>query len=178
MLTGFQVRAARAALNLYLKDIAEAIGIHTSTLTRIEAITPNLSFLSCNTRTCLLLKHFYEERGLRFPTTSSILMESQGLRIDNSEELNKNLNKFQFKVSRVATRMSRKQLGKILHITESAIEGWESQNHYLLPIKCKSNTKPLLANAKKYFIDVGIRYPNFDIVDLIEDPTINIKKSI
>ena len=60
MLTGFQIRAARGCLSLHLKDISSRIGIHHSTLTRLESQTANLTYINSNTRTSLLLKNFYQ----------------------------------------------------------------------------------------------------------------------
>ena len=67
MLTGFQLRAARAVLNVFTKDLGESIGLHYSTLVRLEEQTPNLSYLKCNSRTLLLITNYFENNGLLFP---------------------------------------------------------------------------------------------------------------
>ena len=72
MLTGFQIRAARSYKNLYIKDVSLAIGMHKSTLTRLEAQTTNLAYINCNTRTSLLIKNFYESQKIIFPSNNSI----------------------------------------------------------------------------------------------------------
>jgi DNA-binding XRE family transcriptional regulator len=173
MLTGFQIRAARSYKNLYIKDVALAIGIHKSTLTRLEAQTKNLSYLNCNTRTSLLIKNFYENQKIFFPSNSSI-------GINNTTQVFKDtiLNKFQFKVSRIATKLNRKNLGELINLAESTIEGWEAQRDSLSPIKCNNSNLRSLLTAKKFFLGLGIIYPHHNIVELLEDPAEEVKKSI
>ncbi len=166
MLTGFQIRASRHHLRMYIKDIANAIGIHESTLKRLENCTGNLSFIKCNSRTMLLIKKFYEQKNIIFSENNSIGILSNSLFYHDDS-----LNKFQFYTSRIATRLSIKDLGKMINTPESTLWGWELQKDCLKPIKCNtSRNKEKLKKAKKLFNNLGIIYPACNIVEILEDP--------
>lgn len=170
MLTGFQLRAARSSLSLYLKDVTDALGLHTSTLTRLEAQTPNLSYISSNTRTSLLLRKFYENREVIFPYYNSIGIATK----KQKPEVNSQFSRFQLKISRIALRLSRKKLGSILKIPETSIAGWETKKN-ILSVFSPQNIQ-LLNNIKIYFHSKGIVYKDSNIVELLDDPVdINIK---
>jgi len=171
MLTGFQLRAARSSVSLYLKDVTGALGLHASTLTRLEAQTPNLSYINSNTRTSLLLKNFYESKGLLFPYYNSI-----GISYKNrNSKLNSQFSRFQLKISRTALRLSRRELGNILSIPETSIAGWETGQRNLLSTFFPQDSS-VLETMKFYFRSKGIIHKNFNIVELLDDPEhINIK---
>lgn len=161
MLTGFQLRAARACLSLHLKDISSEVGIHNSTLTRLESITPNLAYINSTTRISILIKNFYTNYGIVFPHYNSISMST------NTTQSNE-FNRFQLKISRTALRLSRKKLGIILNIPEATLTGWEHEGSFFDPIKSYNyNINPI----KLYFEKLGITYPQSNIVELLEDPT-------
>lgn len=170
MITGFQLRAARSSLSLYLKDVTDALGLHTSTLTRLEAQTPNLSYISSNNRTSLLLKKFYENRQVIFPYYNSIGIISE----KEKPEVSSRFSRFQLKISRIALRLSRKKLGSILNIPETSIAGWETKKN-LSSIFIPQNIH-ILSRMQIYFNSRGIIYKNSNIVELLDDPVdINIK---
>lgn len=164
MLTGFQIRAARAALSLNIKDISDSIGIHYSTLTRLESQTSNLSYVNSNTRTSLLLKNFYQNHGFIFSQFNSIELNSL---LDKSEQ-NLYMSRFQLKVSRIALRYSRKKLGDILNIPETNIAGWETGGGILSPFSPHNSN--VIDSIKSYFISTGIVYPRFNTVIIQDDP--------
>ena len=164
MITGFQIRASRSCLSLYLKDIANKLGIHYSTLTRLEAQTANLSYINSNTRTSLLLRNFYQDQGIFYPQYNSIGINSNSKNtLPHSE-----LSRFQLKVSRVALRLSRKKLGSLIHIPETSIAGWETNGTMLSPFSPHDSS--IIDNLKQYFSTLGIVYPQFNVVELKEDP--------
>ncbi len=164
MLTGFQLRAARSSLSLYLKDVSGALGIHASTLTRLEAHTPNLSYINSNTRTSLLLQKFYQDRGIIFPHYNSIGIRHKGC----DSKINSQFSRFQLKISRIALRMSRKELGNTLHIPETSIAGWETGKNLLSTFSPQD--KNIINTIKSYFYNKGIIYKEFNIVELLDDP--------
>ena len=170
MLTGFQIRAARSGVSLYLKDVSNSLGIHTSTLTRLEAQTPNLSYISCNTRTSLLLKNFYESKGFFFPHYNSIGIDYRG----QNSQLNSKISRFQFKISRIALRMTRKELGAILNISETTIAGWETTKDLLLRLTPQDNRA--LDAIKLFFDSKGIICRDFNVVEISEDTVVTNTK--
>lgn len=175
MLTGFQIRAARGCSLLYIQEVASCIGIHKTTLTRLEATTPNLTYISSNSRTALLIKNFYESRGIAFPNNQSISIREQGAMTSSQNNDSMILNKFQFKVSKLATRLNRRELAKQLVIAENTIQGWEKsmKSKLLIPIACKANNTNKLHAAKVFFINLGISYPSYNTVEILDDPSRN-----
>lgn len=164
MLTGFQIRAARAALSLHIKEISNSIGIHYSTLTRLESKTSNLAYINCNTRTSLLLTNFYQNHGFVFSQFNSIELKCT---VDVLKQTT-NISRFQLKVSRIALRYSRKQLGNILGIPETNIAGWETGGDMLSTFSPHDSN--IINNIKSYFINSGIIFPSFNTVIIQDDP--------
>lgn len=163
MLTGFQIRAARACLSLHLKDVSSRVGIHYSTLTRLEYQTSNLTYINCNTRTSLLLKNFYHSHGIVFSLYNSI-----ELNLNQSEFDTKAIfSRFQLKISRVALRCSRKQLGVDLSIPETSIAGWETGGDILSSFSPHDSS--IISSIKLYFKNLGLAYPDFNIVEIYDD---------
>lgn len=164
MLTGFQIRAARACLSLHLKDVSSRVGIHYSTLTRLEHQTSNLTYINCNTRTSLLLKNFYQNHGIVFSHYNSI-----ELNLNQPEVSSKVIfSRFQLKISRVALRCSRKQLGVDLGIPETSIAGWETGGGMLSAFSPHNSS--IISSIKIYFENSGLAYPDFNIVEIYDDP--------
>ncbi len=162
MLTGFQLRAARACLSLHLEDISTKIGINKSTLTRLESITPNLVYINSTTRTSILIKNFYDNHGIIFPHYNSIRMI-----VNSNNQSNNEFNRFHFKISRVALRLSRKKLGHILNIPESTLTAWEHDGSFFDAVKPNNyDIKPIIL----YFKNLGITHPQFNTIELLEDP--------
>jgi DNA-binding XRE family transcriptional regulator len=170
MLTGFQLRAARSCLSLYLKDVTNSLGIHASTLTRLEANTPNLSYINSNTRTSLLIQNFYQGKGIIFPYYNSIVINYN----NQDSKLKSRFSRFKLKISRIALRMSRKELGAILNLPESSIAGWENEKD-LLSTFSPQDTK-IVDIMKMYFQNKGISYKGFNIVELLDDPVDKSRK--
>ena len=163
MLTGFQIRAARGCLSLHLKDISSSIGIHHSTLTRLESQTANLTYINSNTRTSLLLKNFYQSHGIVFSRYNSIELSYNPSKFDSDITLSR----FQLKISRIALRYSRKMLGIDLGIPETSIAGWETAGDILSTFSPHDSS--IINNIKLYFKNLGLAYPAFNIVEIYDD---------
>ena len=78
------------------------------------------------------------------------------------------MSRFQLKVSRIALRYSRKQLGNIFSIPETNIADWETGGEMLSTFS--SHDSNIINNIKSYFIDSGIIFPSFNIVIIQDDP--------
>lgn len=63
MLTGLQIRAARALLKWSTKDLADKAVVGIATVHRAEAVD---DVPSMNSRTLMKLKHTFEEGGVQF----------------------------------------------------------------------------------------------------------------
>ena len=176
MLTGFQLRAARAVLNVFTKDLGESIGLHYSTLIRLEEQTPNLSYLKCNSRTLLLITNYFEHNGLLFPNKETIALKKY--MDSNIQVISENdLTRFQLKTARIAMRLSQKLLGEYIGLSQSTLSELEGAGNNTDFIKCDEIKVKYI---KSFFIKNGIFFPDHFSVELIDDPIIikSTKKTI
>jgi transcriptional regulator with XRE-family HTH domain len=65
MLTGFQVRAARAGIRLTLSELSINTGISIATLKRMERVG-QFDYICCNSKTIDKLNEFYRACGIEF----------------------------------------------------------------------------------------------------------------
>lgn len=166
MLTGFQLRASRGVLNLFTKDLAKSIGLHYSTLVRLEENTSNLSYLKCNLRTFLLIKNYFENHGITFLNKNSVTLKTE--KYSSAQKMpNGKLTRFQLKTARVAMCLTQKSLGEYIGLSQSTIselEGIEN-NHDI--IKCSEDAERII---RSFFLENGIIFPDHKTVELIDDP--------
>lgn len=166
MLTGFQLRAARGALNIFTKDLTQSIGLHNSTLVRLEECTPNLSYPKCNSRTLLLITNFFESEGILFPNKNAISLKKTS-KSSLEEASDYRLTKFQLKSARIAMRLSQKLLGEYIGFPQSTLSELEGIGNNVDYIKCsEENAKTI----KYFFLENGIIFPDFMTVELTDDP--------
>lgn len=167
MITGFQLKAAKAVLDLTAQDIAESIGIHKATVVRL-CKTKNLNYLSCNVKNLVLIQKFFEIRNIFFPIKDTVSFESfQKLNTKDK------ITRFQLKVARIAMDLTQEELGFYLQISSSTLSILESLDNFEYIESSKLNI-PIL---KKLFERVGIIFPDDCTVSLTKDPTELVKKS-
>ena len=70
-ITVFQLKAARAGLDLSVSELHRKTGISRATINRIEKQTPNLP-PSCNITTVFHLRKFFEANGIIFDNPNKI----------------------------------------------------------------------------------------------------------
>lgn len=167
MLTGFQLRAARGVLDLYNKDLAQKLGIHPSTLVRLEENTANLSYLKCNLRTLVLLTNYFESQQLSFSSTNCIRMNVDNCALGNDfNEIN--LTRFQLKAARIGMGLTQKELGEYIGFPQSTLSELESFNKNCDLLKFHDKTASLV---KSFFTKNGIFFIDYYSVTLLDDPT-------
>ena len=71
MVTGFQIRAARAGINIKLKELSINTGISLPTLKRMEKIE-TFEFVQSNPSTIKKLLEFYQACGIEFLEANGI----------------------------------------------------------------------------------------------------------
>jgi DNA-binding XRE family transcriptional regulator len=166
MLTGFQLRAARAVLDLFNKDLAQKLGLHHSTLVRLEENTPNLSYLKCNLRTLVLLTNYFESQQIIFSHKNNITLKiEKSILADDSE--NSNLTRFQLKAVRIGMRLTQKELGEYIGFPQSTLSELESNNKNYEFLKYSEETAKLI---KSFFTANGIVFADSYSVMLLDDP--------
>lgn len=172
MLTGFQLRASRGVLNLFTKDVAKSIGLHISTLVRLEENTPNLSFLKCNLRTLLLITNYFESNGIIFPNRGAISLK----KFDDSsipKDSSYKLTRFQLKTARIAMRFTQKTLGEYIGLPQSTLSELEGKYSNTNFIRCSEDNAKII---KLFFLKNGIVFPNYTTIELIDDPILLLHK--
>lgn len=172
MLTGFQLRAARAVLDLFNKDLGEKIGLNYDTIVRLEAKTQNLSYLKCNLRTSVLLANFFESERIIFRNKSSISIKSD-TNIFDEILCESKITRFQLKASRIGMRLTQKELGEHIKLHQCIISDLENKNKNYEFLKYDENVIKII---KSFFIKNGIAFPDYYTVTLIDDPVILLNK--
>ena len=167
MITGFQLKAAKAVLGLTAKDIAGSIGVHPGTITRL-CDTKNLEYLKCSVKNLVLIKKFFEKNNILFPNEKTISLYREIKNI-NSEKLTR----FQLKAARIATGMTQEELGFHIKISSSMLSILENleNDQYIDPSKINTNI------LKKFFEHLGIFFPDDFTVTIEKDSQILAKKS-
>lgn len=79
MLTGFQVRAARAGINLKLSDLSTNTGISIASLKRMEKVG-TFEFIHSKNNTISRLLEFYHACGIEFIETNGVVVKKLQLR--------------------------------------------------------------------------------------------------
>ncbi len=74
MITGFQIRAARAGINIKLKELSISTGISLPTLKRMEKIE-TFEFVQSNPSTIKKLLEFYQACGIEFLEANGVLVK-------------------------------------------------------------------------------------------------------
>ncbi|RYE05551.1 MAG: hypothetical protein EOP33_05245 [Rickettsiaceae bacterium] len=164
MLTGFQLRASRSVLNLLIKDLASETGLYHTTLSRLENSTPNLSYLKCNLRSSILLIKFFESKHVIFPNINSICIKNIVGHVNHG----RSITRFHLKISRIAMRASQKIFGELFGIPQSTISDLETTG---MISDCINVDEKLI----KFFMSKGISFIDPWIIELFDDPDINLK---
>lgn len=164
MLTGFQFKVSRAILDLHYEQLAGNVGLHFSTMKRIEDETPNLTPLKSQLSTVILLTRFFNKQGIYFPA-SNIVTINKNTSSAGRDSLDK-ITRFQLKGARVALKLTQKELGEQVKIPQSTISDLEIKykNEQFLKLD------PAVARfIKSFFIQHGVIFPSPVTIELKTD---------
>lgn len=163
MITGFQFRAAKAAIGITAKEIAQNINVHEVTLGRLGR-TNNFEYLNCHSKNILLLKNLFKEKNILLPEEHNTVK----LRVDQNLLLNKtqDITRFQLICARMATGLTQQELSTHIRISSGTISILENlkNSEYLKSRKLKTSL------LKSFFEHLGISFPDNFTVTLINDP--------
>ena len=124
MLTGFQLRAARAVLNLSGVKLGSFIGVGMSNINTIEANTKNTDYIVTKTRNAVLLKRFFEENNIIFSDEYSITLKTKVILVDPIK-----LIRFQFRAGRVALRKTPQEFRELTGLSENVFKHIEKKKN-------------------------------------------------
>lgn len=78
MLTAFQIRTARAALNLSVRELSEITGVHPRTMNRMETWENDFDVPGCRPINLKVLAQFFRSKGIIFSD------DGMGIRLDKA----------------------------------------------------------------------------------------------
>jgi DNA-binding XRE family transcriptional regulator len=161
ILTGFQLRSARKALNLTLDKLSKSCEVSKTTLMRLEKNTVNLDYIKCYPSDIEKIYDFFIKQNLTFSNKNIISLNST---IENKPLYN-NLTRFQFIVSRTAINLSHRELEKFINLSYGALRKFETKDnlYYLQSYKLP------ISDIINVFHKFGISYPNNLSVELTEN---------
>jgi DNA-binding XRE family transcriptional regulator len=172
MITGFQLKAAKAVLDVTAKEIAEEIKMHPATIVRLCS-TKNLAYLPCSAKNVAALITFFKVRGISF--NEEYMANSIALKgtLSNSAYSTEKMTRFQLKAARIATNLTQESLSSYLKISSSSLSLLEKlkNNEYIEASKIDIYT------LKRFFEHLGIAFPHDLSVALIKDPIFLVKKN-
>jgi transcriptional regulator with XRE-family HTH domain len=174
MLTGFQLKAAKAILGLTSQNIAEKTGVHSGTVTR-WCKTKNLDYLPSSVKHLVLVKEFFEINSIVFPSKNSISFKRIN-KNPNPKSLDSfdTITRFQLKTARIATGLAQEELSFYIKISSSALSLLENLNNeeYIDPSKLN------IHNLKNFYLLIGITFPDDLTVTLLKDPEKLVKQNL
>lgn len=123
ILTGFQFRAARHALNLTFTQLHKNTGILRGVLTRLENTIPNLEEIKCSAQDAEILLNYFNNNKLIFPDQNTIVLDMD----IEPKPIENNLTRFQFIVARTALKLTQDKLSNAINITKSVISEYDKK---------------------------------------------------
>ena len=163
-INNIQLRAARHALNLSTKDIAELLGVAASTITHHEClkfgITGFNKFIANHSDQLI---NFFTENDIVFPDNYSIELKVSDDVLNAIPKTGGELTRFQLRVARYILNITQIELSKKIDISKSAINTHEcKENTDLLYIYKKE--EPIELKYKQWFLSHGIKFfDNFKV---------------
>ena len=167
MLTGFQFRVSRAILDLYYEQLASHVGLHFSTLKKLEEDTQNLSHPKCQLSTLINITNFFNKQGISFPNDNIITLNT--LKVTASQDSSDKITRFQLKGARVTLKLTQKELGQNINIPQSTLSDLEINYKNEQFIKLD----PIITKTtKSFFLQHGVVFLSPTSIKLISNKLI------
>lgn len=152
ILTGFQLRAAKKALNLTLDNLSNGAKVSKVTLTRLINNINNTDEITCSAQDAQKLFTYFCNKKLLFPDQYTIELDEY----IPSQPLNINLSRFQFITARTALNLSLRGLEKYINLSYGSFRRFEEQDNSTY---IKSN-KAEISKFILFFNENNIYFPN------------------
>ena len=160
IITGFQLRAAKASLNLDYNTLSNDTNVSKITLSRLVNTIKNLDEITCSVQDAHNLYNYFRDKKLIFPNQYTVAMNYP---IEKRSVIN-NITRFQLVVARTALRLSQRDFAKnITSITRSSFQKFEEQkdNDYF------KNTKLSPTEIVVFFNKQGVSFPGNSSVSIL-----------
>lgn len=138
IITGFQFRAARRALNLHLEQLHRNTGILKGVLTRLENTIGTFENIKCSADDAEILLNYFNQNKLIFPDKNTITLDAD----IEPKPVENNLTRFQFIVARTGANLSQRELGKTIGLAHGSLQRFEAIGNafYIKSQKIKIST--------------------------------------
>lgn len=156
-----QLKAARYALNLGVRDIGSLIQTSRTTISKLENNIIKIDDMRLSNRRNIILCEFFKKEGVIFPSEHSIAF-SPSNNISQQNLSSGTLTRFQLKVARVILNKTQIELATLADISPYIVEHAElfPNNHF---IKTKDDT--VIHSLLNLFTKYQIHFPNsFSVV--------------
>ena len=161
ILNAFQLRSARSALNVGVREIGSIIEVSRTTISVWEN-QRNFESIKTSQHHNNILITFFKERGISFPSEKSIVLDT------NASNKSGLLSRFQIRVARVAMNLTQDELSKLIEIPLLLLNYLEKQqNSVYIGSTPKTINEHLL---RSFFEKNGIQFPKDFCVSLEKDP--------
>jgi transcriptional regulator with XRE-family HTH domain len=151
-----QLKAARHALNLGVRDIGDLIETSRTTISKLENNIIKIENMRLAHRRNIILHEFFKKKGITFPNEKSISF-SHPNNISQQDSSSHTLTRFQLRVARVILNKTQKELACLANISPYIIEHAE-----LFPNKHFIKTKDdmTIHNLLNLFAKHQIHFPD------------------
>ncbi|MDC0864802.1 hypothetical protein OAP56_02515 [Rickettsiaceae bacterium] len=151
-----QLKAARSALNLGVRDIGLLIQASRTTVSKLEHNKINISDMRLAERRNIILLEFFKKNKITFPSHCSIEFSCPN-NDESAGSLSKDfITRFQLRVSRVILKKTQDDLAKVLSTSPSLIKKSESESNQFF--FTQSNLK-ITAGLLSLFKKEGLEFP-------------------
>lgn len=153
-ITHIQLRAARQSLNLGVRDIAKLLKVSKATISKAELGKTRDFFFKYSAS----LIDFFQNNNLVFPNEYTIrIAATNDAHYLLSDDLTKNITRFQLKTSRCVLNFSQQNLANNIGIDKGIISRAELLDNTK---KINPSNPETLLNIKDYFLRQGIEFPD------------------
>lgn len=160
ILNAFQLKAARSALNIGVREIGNIINVSRTTISVWENQRNFVSIKTSQGNNTLI--SFFKENGIIFPSEKSIALDI------NTSDKSDLLSRFQIRVARVAMHLTQHELATLLEIPLLLLNYLEKQhNNVYISSTPKTIDEFVL---RSFFEKHGILFPKDFCVHLEKDP--------
>lgn len=134
-----QLRAARSALNLGVREIGSIIGVSRMTISKLENNKATLKHLKHGESRNNTLVWFFKKKNIIFPNNYTICNSS----IINNDQKTNTLTRFQLRSARAIVGIDRSAFRYMIGVEKGILEYAESfnNNEYINPRENDTNTK-------------------------------------
>ena len=156
-LNHIQLKSARCALNLGVRDIGLLIQTSRTTISKLENNTINISNMRLADRRNLILQEFFKKNQIVFPSSYSVELSCINGNSSTATLNGEVITRFQLKISRIILKKTQAELAKLVCVAPSVIKKAESYNNQFL---LKANNLNIVSDILNLLKKEGLEFPS------------------